>query len=100
MRWNCETAFAHNQTGRCPRVRSLTLADVALAHKHQEELSDEQAKAPVDALLWMHKFFQAASWGVLFPMGMVLGITRSRWCVPVQVSMAESGYNFSLWALC
>jgi len=29
-------------------------------------------------------FLQAAVWGILFPIGMVLGISRSRWHVPLQ----------------
>ncbi|KAI0065516.1 hypothetical protein BV25DRAFT_1821953 [Artomyces pyxidatus] len=29
-------------------------------------------------------FLQAAIWGILFPVGMVLGMTRSRWHVPLQ----------------
>ncbi|KAA1470261.1 hypothetical protein DENSPDRAFT_774306 [Dentipellis sp. KUC8613] len=44
--------------------------------------------APVDAVLWIHMFLQAAVWGILFPIGMVLGITRSRWHVPLQASSA------------
>ena len=56
-----------------------------LAHKHHDELTEEEANAPVDAVLWIHMSLQAAVWGVLFPVGMVLGITRSRWHVPLQV---------------
>ncbi|TDL22247.1 hypothetical protein BD410DRAFT_788981 [Rickenella mellea] len=38
---------------------------------------------------------QAAVWGVLFPVGMVLGITRSRWHVPLQsagFALTVAGY--------
>jgi hypothetical protein len=63
----------------------LSLVLSAVAHKHHEQLTDEQANAPVDAILWIHMFLQATVWGVLFPVGMVLGITRSRWHVPLQV---------------
>lgn len=55
------------------------------AHKHHDELTEEEANAPVDAVLWIHMALQAAVWGVLFPIGMVLGMTRSRWHVPLQV---------------
>ena len=55
------------------------------AHGHHDELSEEETHAPVDSILWIHMFLQAAVWGLLFPVGMVLGITRSRWHVPLQV---------------
>ena len=57
----------------------------ALAHEHHDEISEEDANAPVDAILWIHMFLQAAVWGFLFPIGMVLGLSRSRWHVPLQV---------------
>ena len=50
----------------------------ALAHEHHDEISEEEANAPVDAILWIHMFLQAAVWGFLFPTGMVLGLSRSR----------------------
>jgi uncharacterized membrane protein YedE/YeeE len=56
-----------------------------LAHEHHAELTEEQLHAPVDAILWIHIALQAIVWGVIFPIGMVLGLTRSRWHVPVQV---------------
>lgn len=66
-------------------VLLLALVFPAVAHEHHDELSEEQARAPVDAVLWIHIFLQVAVWGVLFPTGMVLGISRSRWHVPLQV---------------
>ncbi|TFK39751.1 hypothetical protein BDQ12DRAFT_681155 [Crucibulum laeve] len=65
---------------------TLALSTVVLGHKHHDQLSEEQATAPVDAILWIHIFLQAAVWGILFPIGMVLGITRSRWHVPLQAT--------------
>ncbi|KAI0641976.1 hypothetical protein C8Q79DRAFT_265107 [Trametes meyenii] len=68
-----------------PRLGLLFLfAWSALAHKHHDELTEEQKNAPVDTILWLHIFLQAAVWGVLFPVGMVLGLSRSRWHVPLQ----------------
>ena len=61
----------------------LTLAVTAAAHGDLDDLSD----APVDPVLWIHMFIQALVWGILFPTGMVLGITRSRWHVPLQVGI-------------
>ncbi|KAG2143785.1 uncharacterized protein EDB93DRAFT_1088011 [Suillus bovinus] len=56
-----------------------------LAHDHHgADLTEEQLHAPVDATLWIHIALQAIVWGFIFPAGMVLGLTRSRWHVPVQ----------------
>ncbi|KAG6812346.1 hypothetical protein H0H92_003336 [Tricholoma furcatifolium] len=63
---------------------AVFVLQTALAHEHHDELTEEEANAPTDAILWIHMVLQAAVWGVLFPIGMVLGITRSRWHVPLQ----------------
>ncbi|OAX33224.1 hypothetical protein K503DRAFT_749005 [Rhizopogon vinicolor AM-OR11-026] len=76
-----------NLLSRSPLVLlPLTLTWIApvLAHKHHGELTEEQLHAPVDSILWIHIALQAIVWGVVFPIGMVLGLTRSRWHVPVQ----------------
>ncbi|KAI0761773.1 hypothetical protein BD413DRAFT_485346 [Trametes elegans] len=73
----------------------LFLITSAAAHKHHDELTEEQANAPVDTILWLHIFLQAAVWGVLFPTGMVLGLSRSRWHVPLQstgFALTAAGY--------
>ncbi|TFK48450.1 hypothetical protein OE88DRAFT_1684485 [Heliocybe sulcata] len=62
----------------------LALALPAAAHEHHNELTEEQMNAPVDSILWIHMALQAFVWGILFPTGMVLGLTRSRWHVPLQ----------------
>lgn len=64
----------------------LYLVAYVLAHPHHDKLTEEEANKPVDTILWIHIFLQAMVWGVMFPLGMVLGITRSRWHVPLQVS--------------
>ena len=63
----------------------LAFALLATAHEHHDQLSEEQANAPVDAILWIHMTLQAGVWGILFPVGMILGLSRSRWHVPLQV---------------
>jgi hypothetical protein len=71
-----------------PLLLPLALAWIVpvLAHEHHgEDLTEEQLRAPVDAILWMHIALQAIVWGFIFPVGMVLGLTRSKWHVPVQV---------------
>jgi len=64
----------------------LVFTPFVLAHDHYDELTEEQVNAPIDSVLWAHIFLQVVVWGILFPIGMVLGITRSRWHVPLQVS--------------
>ena len=63
----------------------------AHAHAHHDDVPEEQLHAPIDAILFLHMGLQALVWGVLFPIGMVLGLSRSRWHVPLQVS-------FSFWS--
>ncbi len=64
-------------------------AKTVLAHDHNDEVSPEEASAPIDSILWLHMFLQGAVWGILFPTGMVLGLSRSKWHVPLQVSSKE-----------
>lgn len=63
----------------------LALVLPVFGHEHHDQLSEEEANAPVDAILWIHIFLQATVWGLIFPVGMILGVTRSRWHVPLQV---------------
>jgi hypothetical protein len=68
-----------------PLIFATSLLQIVVAHPHHDELTEEQSNAPTDTILWIHILLQAAVWGILFPVGMVLGITRSRWHVPLQV---------------
>ncbi|KAF8956932.1 hypothetical protein BDZ97DRAFT_141536 [Flammula alnicola] len=45
-----------------------------LAHPHHDTLTEEQASAPIDNILWIHMFLQATVWGVMFPVGWCLGL--------------------------
>ncbi|KAF7317830.1 hypothetical protein MKEN_00870900 [Mycena kentingensis (nom. inval.)] len=63
---------------------SLVAAQIVRAHEHHDELAADEQSKPTDWILWIHIFLQAAVWGILFPVGMVLGITRSRFHVPLQ----------------
>lgn len=62
----------------------LALISSAVAHEHGHEISEEEIQKPIDAILWIHIFLQMFVWAFIFPIGMVLGITRSRWHVPLQ----------------
>ena len=68
-------------------ILSLSLIQVALAHSHSDSITEEEANSPVDSILWIHIFLQSTVWAVIFPIGMVLGLTRSRWHVPLQVGI-------------
>jgi hypothetical protein len=48
-----------------------------------------------DSILWIHILVQTLAWGIMFPTGMVLGMIRSKWHVPVQTTgsvLAILGY--------
>ncbi|KAI1424711.1 hypothetical protein F5Y12DRAFT_785133 [Xylaria sp. FL1777] len=70
----------------------------AFGHDHDSShIEDGMAISddPIDTTLWIHIFIQMAAWGVIFPVGMVLGIVKSRWHVPLQVAgtaLAILGY--------
>ena len=62
----------------------LLVVPAVYAHGHHD-VSEEQLHAPIDTVLYLHMGLQALVWGVLFPIGMVFGLSRSRWHVPLQV---------------
>lgn len=65
-------------------------------HKHHDEdLTEEELHAPIDSILWMHMTLQVIVWGVIFPVGMVFGLTRSRWHVPTQVCSLHASVAFT-----
>ncbi|TIB67754.1 hypothetical protein E3Q24_04077 [Wallemia mellicola] len=61
----------------------LTLAAAHAGHGHAEEGS-EMNKMPLDWVIYLHIITQVLIWLVIFPIGMILGSSRSRWHVPVQ----------------
>ncbi|KAH8168503.1 protein YTP1 [Sarocladium implicatum] len=48
---------------------------------HDQTVSDE----PLGTIMWIHIFLQMVAYGVIFPIGMVLGIGKSSWHVPTQI---------------
>lgn len=77
-------------------VSCFALRTTAHEH-HMDKIEEGQAVSadPIDTILWVHILIQTLAWGVLFPTGMVLGIIRSRWHVPVQTTgsvLAVVGY--------
>lgn len=57
-------------------------------HGHDAHLieSPENQSAPIDTLLRLHIIFETLTWGFIFPIGMILGLSRSRYHVPLQVT--------------
>ncbi|KAI1764631.1 hypothetical protein GGR53DRAFT_306186 [Hypoxylon sp. FL1150] len=67
----------------------LSAIPMASGHDHSSthiEEGETISADPIDTILWIHIFIQMFAWGVVFPLGMVLGIVKSRWHVPVQVA--------------
>ena len=79
-------------------IALLAIAGQALAHEHHtDEIAEGEAISaePLDTILWMHILIQILAFGIVFPTGMVLGIVRSRWHVPIQtlgVILSVVGY--------
>ncbi|KAI9779269.1 MAG: hypothetical protein M1816_003632 [Peltula sp. TS41687] len=76
----------------------LCLVQRIYAHEHHGDRIPEGqtiSNDPIDTTLWIHIAIQTVTFGVIFPTGMVLGIIRSRWHVPLQACgavLAIAGY--------
>ncbi|GAA5983563.1 hypothetical protein JCM11641_007284 [Rhodosporidiobolus odoratus] len=69
-------------------IVGLNSAFVNAHEHHQEDVGPYEQnflnEELIDRALWFHIGIQILCWGILFPAGMVLGITRSRFHVPLQ----------------
>ncbi|KAF3938688.1 hypothetical protein ABW19_dt0207926 [Dactylella cylindrospora] len=66
----------------------LVLVKPSTAHDHSNDAIPEGSHTspePIDAVLWLHILCMISSFGILYPVGMVLGIVRNRFHVPVQI---------------
>lgn len=66
----------------------IFLAPGASAHGgHTDKIPEGEAVSadPLDTKLWLHIILMILSFGMIFPYGMVLGIVKSRWHVPLQI---------------
>ncbi|KAG5925430.1 hypothetical protein E4U42_004307 [Claviceps africana] len=65
-----------------------TLAKMANGHEHHGDSKIPEGQTislePLDTILWIHIVVNMFAYGVIFPIGMVLGMTKSRWHVPTQ----------------
>jgi hypothetical protein len=68
----------------------LLIAGLASAHDHhggESKIPEGHtvSEEPIDTTLWIHILIQMLAYGVIFPIGMVLGLGKSRWHVPTQL---------------
>ncbi|RFU25768.1 hypothetical protein B7463_g10569, partial [Scytalidium lignicola] len=64
-------------------------------HAHRIAPGKYISAAPIDWILWLHVLIQTTAWMVIFPMGIILAVIKSRWHVPVQsggVVLAITGH--------
>jgi hypothetical protein len=69
-------------------LQSASLTQAHGGHGHDAALIESPANlsAPIDTLLRLHIISETLIWGIIFPIGMVLGLSRSRYHVPLQVT--------------
>jgi hypothetical protein len=56
----------------------LLFSTAATAHVHQmNKIAEGSAVSedPIDSILWIHILVQSLAWGIIFPTGMVLGVS-------------------------
>jgi len=57
---------------------ALLLITAATAHEHHVNKIEEGhaiSDDPIDSILWIHILVQSLAWGIIFPTGMVLGVS-------------------------
>ncbi|KAJ1916897.1 hypothetical protein IWQ60_007945 [Tieghemiomyces parasiticus] len=65
-------------------LASLLLATGAQAHEGHHHNANMSFSSDIDTRLWLHVVFMGLAYGVLFPVGTVLGLVKHRFHVPVQ----------------
>jgi hypothetical protein len=73
---------------------ALLLAHVAQAHEHHQTAPADDS-IPMDWILWLHMTVQLIDWLFIFPLAMVMGLTRHRLHVPIAVlalALTSAGY--------
>ncbi|KAA8643120.1 hypothetical protein EYZ11_005809 [Aspergillus tanneri] len=68
-------------------LTALLLIAPVSAHGGHDNIPEGAAisEDPIDSTLWAHIILMGFAFGIIFPLGMVLGIVRSRWHVPLQI---------------
>ncbi|KAK1622734.1 hypothetical protein BDP81DRAFT_333516 [Colletotrichum phormii] len=91
-------SFSSFKTLAAAAAYILTSLPMALGHEHgvsHIQEGETVSQEPIDTILWIHIFIMMLAFGVIFPVGMVLGMTKNRWHVPTQVlgsALAIVGY--------
>lgn len=63
----------------------LTLLSKKAYARPHEVLNVGATNDPIDGTLWAHITFMSLAFGIIIPLGMVLGLSKSRWHIPVQL---------------
>ncbi|KAF3915482.1 hypothetical protein ABW21_db0201694 [Orbilia brochopaga] len=66
-----------------------TVAGLAAGHDHSGVTIPEGQHTtgePLDSLLWLHILLMTTAFGIMYPLGMVFGLVRNRFHVPVQIA--------------
>ncbi|RIB26838.1 hypothetical protein C2G38_2063735 [Gigaspora rosea] len=65
----------------------LLIIPTIIAHERATDLTGDIGATddPIDGTLWAHIIFMSLAFGIIFPTGMVLGFSRSRFHVPFQL---------------
>ncbi|KAK9360124.1 hypothetical protein V1504DRAFT_440762 [Lipomyces starkeyi] len=61
------------------------------AHEHHEDdipAGQYISVEPIDSILWVHIVLMMLAFGIIFPVGMILGMTKNRFHVPLQTAGA------------
>ncbi|KAL9587759.1 MAG: hypothetical protein Q9212_000051 [Teloschistes hypoglaucus] len=87
MEFEPGTLMSSTSFFRLALIVGLALVGKAASHEHHDDKIPEGeaiSPDPIDTTLWIHIIVQIVAFGLIFPTGMVLGIVRSRWHVPLQ----------------
>lgn len=90
-------ATFRTRPGMAPLLLTLLFAALSYAHEGHENVPEGATISPdpLGTIMWLHILLQSTAFGLVFPTGMVLGLVRSRWHVPVQIlgaAIAIPGY--------
>ncbi|OCF55863.1 membrane protein [Kwoniella mangroviensis CBS 10435] len=62
---------------------AVLYASYAHAHAHHN-VTEIDESVPIDGIIYLHGGLQTFLWGISFPIGMVLGLSKSKYHVPLQ----------------
>lgn len=82
-------------------MSSLYASSLLPRHEHHHTAEQIDTGLPRGNLIFVHAGLQALAWGLVFPIGMALGLKKSRWHVPCQVlGLCMTGAGYILGASC